>query len=256
MDRLLFSSLAAAKTQSTVRAQLTNDLANVSTPGFKKSFNHVLLRAVKVTADYGYQTRYQPTVASSNIVDLQAGRTNFTGRALDIAMEEKTVMGVVTEDGQTAFTRRGDIRLRADGTLVLGNNLVVAGEGGEPIVAPPETIITISREGIVNSTLPDQPEAPPVPVGQILLRDASEQVLARREDGLYEPKGANGGGGDFDNGPGLVSVQVGTLEGSNVSAIEAMVRLIDFSRSFESQINVIKESKDNDKTGATMMRTS
>ena len=90
MDRLLFSSLAAAKTQSTVRAQLTNDLANVSTPGFKKSFNHVLLRAVKVNSDYGYQTRYQPTVASSNIVDLQAGRMNFTGRALDIAMEEKT----------------------------------------------------------------------------------------------------------------------------------------------------------------------
>ena len=82
------------------------------------------------------------------------------------------------------------------------------------------------------------------------------KFLARREDGLYEPKGANGGGGDFDNGPGLVSLQVGSLEGSNVSAIEAMVRLIDFSRSFESQINVIKESKENDKTGATMMRTS
>ncbi len=256
MDRLLFSSLAAAKTQSTVRAQLTNDLSNVSTPGFKKSFNHVLLRAVKVVADYGYQTRYQPTVASSNVVDLQAGRINFTGRPLDISMEEKTVMGVVTADGQTAFTRRGDLKVRADGTLVLGNNTAVAGEGGEPIVVPPETVITISREGIVNSTLVDQPEAPPVPVGQLLLRDASEQVLARREDGLYEPKGANGGGGDFDNGPGLVSLQVGSLEGSNVSAIEAMVRLIDFSRSFESQINVIKESKENDKTGATMMRTS
>ena len=49
---------------------------------------------------------------------------------------------------------------------------------------------------------------------------------------------------------------MGTLEGSNVSAIEAMVRLIDFSRSFESQINVIKETKENDKSGATMMRTS
>ena len=36
MDRLLFSSLAAAKTQSTVRAQLTNDLSNVSTPDLKR----------------------------------------------------------------------------------------------------------------------------------------------------------------------------------------------------------------------------
>ena len=55
---------------------------------------------------------------------------NFTGRALDIAMEEKTVMGVVTEDGQTAFTRRGDIKVRADGTLILGNNKIASGRRG------------------------------------------------------------------------------------------------------------------------------
>ena len=89
---------------------------------------------------------------------------------------------------------------------------------------PKRSLLLVGKESLTQ--LIDQPEAPPVPVGQLLLRDASEQVLARREDGLYEPKGANGGGGDFDNGPGLVSLQVGSLEGSNVSAIEAMVRLI------------------------------
>ena len=256
MDRLLFQSLAAAKSQGTIRAQLTNDLANTSTPGFKKSFDHVLLRSVKVTADYGYQSRYQPVVEHSNVIDLKAGPQMQTGRLLDISMQNNTVLGVLTENEQTAFTRRGDLQIRGDGTLVTGSGLEVAGEGGVPIVTIPQTIISISKDGTVNATFPDEPEGEPVPIGQLMLRDASEQVLVRRKDGLYEAQGANGNGGDFENGPTPVEIQVGVLEASNVSPIEAMVRLIDFSRSFEAQVNIIKETKDNDQSGATMMRIS
>jgi len=256
VDRLLFQSLAAAKSQGTIRAQLTNDLANTSTPGFKKSFDHVLLRSVKVTADHGYQSRYQPVVQHSNVIDLKAGPQMETGRLLDISMQNKTVLGVLTEDEQTAFTRRGDLQIRGDGTLITGNGLEVAGEGGLPIVTIPQTVISIAKDGTVNATFPDEPEGDPVPIGQLVLRDASEQVLVRRKDGLYEPEGANGNGGDFENGPNPVDIQIGVLEASNVSPIEAMVRLIDFSRSFEAQVNIIKETKDNDQSGATMMRIS
>ena len=256
MDRLLFQSLAAAKSQGTIRAQLTNDLANTSTPGFKKSFDHVLLRSVKVTADYGYQSRYQPVVQHSNVIDLKPGPQMQTGRLLDISMQNKTVLGVLTENEQTAFTRRGDLQIRGDGTLITGNGLEVAAEGGAPIVTIPQAVISISKDGTVNATFPDEPEGEPVPIGQLMLRDASEQVLVRRKDGLYEAQGANGNGGDFENGPTPVEIQVGVLEASNVSPIEAMVRLIDFSRSFEAQVNIIKETKDNDQSGATMMRIS
>ena len=256
MDRLLFQSLAAAKTQGTIRAQLTNDLANTSTPGFKKSFDHVLLRSVKVTADYGYQTRYQPVVQHSNVIDLEPGPQIETGRLLDIAMQDQTVMGVRTDDDQVAFTRRGDLRLTGNGTLVTGDGLEVAGEGGAAIVVPPQTTISIAKDGTVTAAFPDEPEGEAVPIGQLMLRDSSEQVLVRRKDGLYEAQGSNGNGGDFENGPNPVGIQTGVLEGSNVSPIEAMVRLIDFSRSFEAQVNVIKESKDNDQSGATMMRIS
>ena len=171
-------------------------------------------------------------------------------------MQGKTVLGVLTENGQVAFTRRGDFRITGDGTLTTGDGLEVAGEGGQPIVIPPQTTISISKDGTVNVASPDEPEQEATPIGQLMLRDASEVVLARRKDGLYETQGANGNGGDFENGPLPVEIQTGTLEGSNVSPIEAMVRLIDFSRSFEAQINVIKETKDNDQSGATMMRIS
>ncbi len=256
MDRLLFQSLAAAKSQGTVRAQLTNDLANTSTPGFKKSFDHVLLSSVKITADYGYETRYQPIVQSANIIDLKSGPQIQTGRLMDISMQEKTVLGAITADGQVAFTRRGDLRVLGDGTIALGNGLSVAGDDGAPIQAPIGANVYISNDGRILASLPEEPEGEQIPVGQLLLRDASEEVLIRRSDGLYEPRGRNGQGGDFEDGPNPISISIGALEGSNVNPIEAMVRLIDFSRSFEAQVNVLKETKDNDKSGATMMRMS
>jgi flagellar basal-body rod protein FlgF len=54
----------------------------------------------------------------------------------------------------------------------------------------------------------------------------------------------------------LVSLTPETLEGSNVNAMEVMVKLINQSRSFEMQVNVIKQSKDVDESGGSMMRAS
>jgi Flagellar basal body rod protein len=51
-------------------------------------------------------------------------------------------------------------------------------------------------------------------------------------------------------------VSTGTLEGSNVSTVETLVKFIDHMRNFEMQTKVIKEMKDNDSSGASMMRLS
>ena len=76
--------------------------------------------------------------------------------------------------------------------------------------------------------------------------------LERREDGLFGPVGKVGA--DFPNGPNLPSLTAGALEGSNVSAMLAMVKLMDQSRSFEHQVRNIKESKNADEAGATMLK--
>ncbi|MFN5701930.1 MAG: flagellar basal body rod C-terminal domain-containing protein, partial [Betaproteobacteria bacterium] len=55
-------------------------------------------------------------------------------------------------------------------------------------------------------------------------------------------------------GPAPDGVTPGALEGSNVTAVQAMVRLMDHSRSFEQQIKIIKESRQIDESGATMLR--
>ena len=80
-------------------------------------------------------------------------------------------------------------------------------------------------------------------------------VLARREDGLFKVS-EKPDGTDLALNEQLPQVIPKALEGSNVSAIEAMTRLIDHSRSFETQIRIIKEMKGLDESGASMMKAA
>ncbi|MEK9585877.1 MAG: flagellar basal body rod C-terminal domain-containing protein [Halieaceae bacterium] len=171
-------------------------------------------------------------------------------------MNDKTVMSVQAANGDVAFTRRGDMRISPDGFLELSNGLLVLGEGGAPITAPADSLLTIASDGQVFSSLIQTPDVAPVAIGQLGLRDASGVNLVRRQDGLFEAEGSNGQGGDFATGPNLASVQSGALEGSDANAVEIMVNLLDFYRSFETQMKVIKSIEELDQNGSQMMQVS
>ncbi len=252
MDRLVFTSHSAITELAVERQALVNELANVSTVGFKRSFD-VALRPIKVEGA-GFDTRYQTQAVSRDAINLQAGPVMMTGQPMDIAMQGSTVMGVQSSSGELAFSRRGDLRLNAQGTIEDGSGHVAMGQGG-PITAPPGFRVSINNDGTVYATDPAQANPVPVQIGQLMLRDASQVQLMRRADGLYGVAGQPPGS-DFATGPQLPLVTPNALEGSNVNAIYAMTRLIDHSRNFEAQIRAIKEAKTLDESGATMLKNT
>ena len=253
MDRLVFTSNATIAEQAVVRQSLVNELANVSTVGFKRSFE-IATRSIKVEGE-GFETRYQTQAVPEDRIRLDPGPVMATGRPLDIAMSGESVLGVQAENGELAFTRRGDLRTNAQGVLETGTGQVVMGEGG-PINIPPGFYARINPDGSVYATDPAQvgPGAD-VLVDQLMLRDASQTKLLRRMDGLFAPENLPLGS-DFASGPQMPVLIPQALEGSNVSAVHAMTRLIDHSRTFEAQIRVIKEAKSLDESGASMMRNA
>lgn len=254
MDRLIFTSLAAVTEQRVARAALNNELANISTTGFKRSYE-TALRTIK-TVGPGFETRYQPRNVSRDEIVLTPGASIVTGRNLDVSLNDTTVLGVVASDGDLAFTRRGDLRVNAAGVLETGTGNAVMGAGG-PLTLPIGLDLSIGADGTVYGADPEDPAAEPVALGRMMLLDASAVRLERREDGLFTPSAADRlEDGSFADGPGVASLASGALEGSNVSAMTAMVKLIDYSRSFELQIKIIKEAKTLDESGASMMRAS
>jgi flagellar basal-body rod protein FlgF len=254
MDRLAFNAAAAINEMRTARQMTTNELANVATPGFKRSFESAML-TMKVQGA-GFESRLQPQAFASDNINLKPGVIVKTGRDLDVAMDEQTVMGVTASNGELAFTRRGDLKLNGSGVLEMGTGALVRGQAGGPITIPPGFFVKISKDGSIFATNPAQAGvAAPVLIDRILLRDASQVGLERREDGLYKVVG-KAKGEDIPVTGKLVSLTPETLEGSNVNAMEVMVKLMDQSRSFEMQVNVIKQNKDVDESGGTMMRAS
>ena len=251
MDRLVFTSNATIKEQATARQVLVNDLANVSTTGFKSSYD-VALQSVKVEGA-GFDTRYQAQSIARDLIRLEAGPIMATGRPMDVAVAEKGLLTVQAPNGDIAFTRRGDLKINIQGQLENGSGHLVLGDGG-PIAIPPGLMVHISPDGNIFARDPAQPgPAGDVLIDRLRLRDATGVSLSRREDGLFKVS-EKADGSDIPVNANLPQVIPGALEGSNVSAIEAMTRLIDQSRSFETQIRIIKEMKGLDESGSSMMK--
>jgi flagellar basal-body rod protein FlgF len=253
MDRLVFTSNATIKEQATARQVLVNDLANVSTLGFKSSYD-VALQSVKVEGA-GFDSRFQAQTISRDLIRMDPGPVMATGRPMDVAMAGNTVLTVQAPNGDLAFTRRGDLKVNIQGQLENGSGHLVLGEGG-PITIPPGLMVSINPDGTIYARDPAQiGPAPDVLIDRLRLRDVTGVSLARRSDGLFKVS-EKPDGTDIALTDRLPQVISQALEGSNVSAIEAMTRLIDHSRSFETQIRIIKEMKGLDESGASMMKAA
>ncbi len=253
MDRLIFTANTTIKETATARQVLVNDLANVSTIGFKSSYD-VALRSVKVEGA-GFDSRFQTQALARDVIRLTPGPVMVTGRPLDVAMADKAVLVVQADNGDTAFTRRGDLTIRADGQLINGSGHLVMGTGNA-ITVPPGLTVSINPDGSIYGRDPMQPtSSPAVFIDKLRLRDATGVDLGRRQDGLFKVDGKPDGT-DFPSGKIVPKLITSAVEGSSVSPIESMTRLIDQSRSFETQIRIMKETKSLDESGSSMMKTA
>ena len=105
-----------------------NALANASTVGFKQTFEFAT--TTSKVAGAGFGPRYVPMNRSNDELVIDQGPLIATGRKLDTYLTGSSLLGVQSPDGQTAFTRRGDLTVDQAGLLSTANGHVVLGEGG------------------------------------------------------------------------------------------------------------------------------
>lgn len=253
MDRLSFTSASGMQEFNLPRTQLNNEIANISTPGFKRSFTNIS-QTLKVSGP-GFDTRFTPTNIYKDQISLAPGPVTYTGNRLDVALNDSSVIGVSAANGDLAFTRRGDLRVNAGGVLETGAGNAVRGLNG-PISVPPGYAIDITPDGSVYASNGDAAgNGPPVLVGRMLLRDASKTPLIRRPDGLFTPEATlTGGNPDIQGGSVVPSLKPQSLESSNVSSYDALVRLLEMNRSFEMNVKAIKEARSLDESGSSMLK--
>jgi flagellar basal-body rod protein FlgF len=243
MDHLVYTAMSGAQSMLDRQATVANNLANISTPGFRADV--LLYRAIPVQGD-GLATR--TSVAESTPgTNFASGPLIDTGRALDIAITGNGWIAVSAADGSEAYTRAGSFDITDEGKLVTKTGQDVLGDGG-PIVVPPNTSVSIGKDGTV-SGVPTQPPRTGVTVlGRIKLVDPDEANLQKGADGLFRLKD-----GSTAEQSETVRVTSGAVEGSNVNAAAAMVDMIALARQFEMQMKAITGSEENDKQATQLL---
>jgi len=246
MDRLLYIAMSGANAAMTAQAVNAHNLANASTTGFKADM--AMFGKAQVVGP-GHSSRTFVQLEGTH-ADMVAGTTQTTGRELDVSVNGRGWIAVQAPDGGEAYTRRGDLRLDEFGLLTNGAGMPVLGNAG-PIAVPPNAKLEIGGDGTI-SVLPigQNPNTLAV-VDRIKLVTLDEANLAKDADGMLRTA-------DGEPTPPDASVRVvsGSLETSNVNAIESMVRMIELARSFEAQVKMMKTAEENDRNSSQIMRMS
>ncbi len=244
MDRMLFVAMSGATETMLAQANNNNNMANANTPGFLQDLNQ--FRSMPVYGD-GHPTRVY-AMNERPATNFVKGQMQQTGNDLDVAVRDQGWIAVQAPDGSEAYTRRGDLRVDANGILTNGAGLPVIGNGG-PIALPPEGKLDIGSDGTI-TILPigSSPEALAV-IERIKLVNPATEDLVKDNDGLMRLK--DGSEADPD---ASVTVVSGAIESSNVNVVESLVTMIELSRRYEMQVKMMKTAKEIDESAATIMR--
>ncbi|MBU3023141.1 flagellar basal-body rod protein FlgG [Aestuariibacter sp. A3R04] len=247
MNSALWVSKTGLAAQDLRMATISNNLANVSTAGFKKD------RAV--FEDLFYQIQRQPGAQADELNQVPTGiqvgtgvRINgtqkvftegsfeTTGNELDVAIVGQGFFQIESPDGEILYTRNGQFQVNSESLIVNGNGLPLL----QNITLPDNTTkVSIGTDGTVSAVIAD--EIDPVEVGQILtVNFVNPAGLEALGGNLYRATAASGEA--IEGVPGedaLGEVQQATIEGSNVSVVDEMVNMIAVQRAYEMNAKVV-----------------
>lgn len=250
MIRSLWIAKTGLDAQQTNMDVISNNLANVSTNGFKRQ------RAV--FEDLLYQTIRQPGAMTSEQTNAPSGLQIGTGvrpvaterlhsqgnlaqtnGTRDVAIKGQGFFHVQLPDGTDAYTRDGSFQMDQNGQLVTSSGFQIV-----PAIILPETAkkVMVGRDGIVSVEIEGSPA--PQQVGQLTLTTfINDSGLESVGENLYLETASSGA--PTENAPGINGAGLlyqGYVETSNVNVAEELVNMIQTQRAYEINSKAISTS--------------
>ena len=228
-----YSALAGAVSREQSLANISNNLANVSTTGYKKmlvSFESILNNEQQV----GDANGINYVRINKSVTNFSPGPLKETGNTFDLSIHNSGFFKVLGPDGPL-YTRNGSFTQGPDGALVTTNGYPLLNESNTPIDVATDSNyrISINRFGTISAldTLGNREE-----IGQISIVDIDDpSKLKRRDNTTFE---LSEGAQEIPQAePHLTS---GSLELSNVNMVDEMTRMIDANRLYETYHKVLK----------------
>ncbi len=260
MNLSLYSAATGMEAQELNLNTIANNLANVNTPGFKRSkieFQDLLYQKPRAAGSDTGSGNLVPTgievgngakVAATSKVFTQ-GQVAQTGQQLDLAIQGEGLFEVTQADGTLAYTRDGSFKLNAQGQVVNADGLPVA--SGFQTIQTGATSINISQTGSVSVQGPNGTQT----FQLTLVRFPNEAGLESLGGNLYAETPASGAPQTGQAGQaGFGDVLQGYIESSNVNIVEEMVNLITAQRAYEINSKSVQASDEMLQNVANMKR--
>ena len=229
---------------------ISNNLANVSTNGFKKAhavFEDLMYQNLRQVGSNSSEQSTLPTglqiglgvrtVATSRT--FSQGNLQQTNNNLDVAIQGNGFFQVTMPDGTTGYTRDGAFQLDAQGRVVNSSGLLVQGGITVPANA---TGLSVAQDGTVSVTVPGT--TTPQTVGTITTASFINPAgLEPRGQNVYQETAASGQpNAGVPGANGLGAVMQGFVETSNVNVVQELVTMIQTQRAYEMNSKAIQTS--------------
>ncbi|HRP27850.1 MAG TPA: flagellar basal-body rod protein FlgG [Burkholderiaceae bacterium] len=250
MMRSLWISKTGMEAQQTQLDSISNNLANASTNGYKKShavFEDLMYQNLRqVGANSSEQTTLPTglqaglgTRAVASARSFTQGNLQQSSNPLDLAVRGNGFFQIQMPDGTLGYTRDGSFQVDAQGALVTNNGYALQPGITIPVGAQS---ITIAQDGTVSATLAGQTQ--PQILGQIQLASfVNPAGLEPKGQNLFAETVASGTPSAGEPGlNGLGSLQQGFVETSNVNVVEELVSMIQTQRAYELNSKAIQTS--------------
>jgi flagellar basal-body rod protein FlgF len=246
VDKGIYVAMTGASAALQAQSAVAQNLANADTAGFKAVL--VQTQPYQVTGP-GLKSRVDTTLQSGGF-DASGGATITTGNPLDVSLKGNAWLAVQDSAGQEAYTRAGNLRVTENGQLTTATGRAVLGEGG-PITVPPHESVNIAPDGTISIVPQGQNPDVQANVARLKVVDQDATQLRRGADGLMRRA---------DNQPAAAAagdvLVPGSIEASNVNPSDALVSMIELSRRFDLQVQVLHNSDENARSATSLLRLS
>lgn len=250
MDKALFIAMSGAKHNMRAQTNHANNLANVSTTGFKADYAQA--RSMPVYYGHGHPSRAY-ALTENPATNFSNGSLIETGNTLDIAIAEEGFIAVQNVEGNEVYTRRGDLHMDSLGVLRTGKGLPVLGNSG-PIAIPPVERIEIGQDGTISIIPLGQGTESLAQVDRIKLVNPNLDAVEKYEDGLFRLRDQVENPENTLPSEAGIKVVSGFLESSNVNAVNEMVRVMSLSRQYEMQVKIMSTAEKNSEASAQLLQ--
>jgi flagellar basal-body rod protein FlgF len=220
---------------------IANNLANLSTPAFKKetvAFEEYLMNLPATEAEGGGMVGVAFVLDRGVVRDLTAGRFERTNGVLDFALSGPGYFVVDTPEGER-YTRNGHFQLDNQGRVVTDDGYVVQSDGGAIALEQQDSDIQVGPDGTIS--IRNQVGASVQLLGKMrIVTFADERLLAKAGRSLFDAAGQPAVAAT----PGEVQVHQGVMEKGNVEPVVEITKMIEVMRAYQATTEMTQASEE------------